>query len=139
MNLMTHVLAARVQAPCGKFHHSDVLLVDAKRMYPSRTVLDWYPTKKYVENKLGLYEVSIFKQNHPYVIPYRRTKNEAYDWQSECSFTKWVTNVDVEELMENGVEFHIEQGVYWDGKTKDYFNSYMTTLYELRKWRMILH
>jgi hypothetical protein len=56
-----------------------------------------------------------------------------YDWQSECSFTKWVTSVDVEELMENEAEFHVEQGVYWSGRTKGYFNSYMTTLYELRK------
>ena len=85
IDLMTHALAARVQAPLGKHHHEDVILVDAKSMYPSRAVLDWYPcgtmhpTNVFVEGKLGLYEVSIFEQNHPHVIPYRRSKKDAYD------------------------------------------------------------
>lgn len=139
LDLMKHVLAARVQAPYGKYYHDDVILVDAKSMYPSRAVLDWYPcgkmhpTRIFVEDKLGLYEVSIFSQNHPHVLPSRRNKNEAYNWKSEDTFTKWVTSVDVDELIENKAEFRLHQGVYWDGKTRNYFYSYMTILYELRK------
>jgi hypothetical protein len=137
-NLMDHVVAARCQAPTGRRHVQDVVCVDARSMYPSRAVLEWYPcgnisgVKEFVSGKLGMYNVQIRSQNHPSVIPYRETRLDTYDWSPKVKFEKWVTSIDVEELYENGADFDILDGFVWEGKTKEYFSTFMQTLYDLR-------
>jgi hypothetical protein len=138
-DLMPDLLAARVQAPFGRVHETDVLVVDAKSMYPSRASLDWYPcgpiapSSVYVPEKLGMYRVRVSKQKHPHVLPYRTGKGYAYDWNSSMEILKWVTSVDVRCLIEGHAEFEILSGFVWESKTREYFKSYMDTLYELRK------
>ena len=40
---------------------------------------------------------------------------------------KFVTSVDIECMLEGGVKFTVQEGIYWKDKT-DYFSKYMTTL-----------
>lgn len=139
IDVMSHILAARVQTPYGKTYHDDVILIDAKSMYPSQAALKKYPcgsmisSEKFMHGKLGIYEVVIKFQNYPHVIPYRKDRLDAYDWNSNGEITKWITSVDVEELLENGAVYNIKRGVYWTSSTDKYFKSYMETLYKLRR------
>jgi hypothetical protein len=137
-DILKDLLAARCEAPLGKYHCQNAIIVDAKSMYPSRAALDWYPCGRikgvasYVPEKLGMYEVVIERQNYPSVVPHRSDKRHAYDWRSNSVVVKWVTSVDVGELIENRSNFSVLRGFVWEGRTKKYFESFMKKLYDLR-------
>jgi hypothetical protein len=128
-------IAGRVQCVRGEYKH--VTLLDFKSMYPSVATDELYPygqyhaTQKYEQGRLGLYRVRIIRQNHPHVIPHRISKHGAYDWNYKHVFTKLVTNVDVECLIESDAQFEILDGICWESST-NYFSEHMTTLYDLR-------
>lgn len=128
-------IAGRVQLIRGKYKHTTLL--DFRSMYPSVATQEQYPcgnyhsTSEYVPGKLGLYYVSIGTQTHPHVVPYRETKGDAYDWSYKGVITKLITNVDMECLIESGIEVEVTDGIVWDSST-NYFGDHMTRLFNKR-------
>lgn len=132
-------VAGRVQTPQGKCHYKSCAMLDIKSQYPYVSshryfpAGDTVPTSIHIKDKLGMYKLRIIKQNTPMIIPHRISRLKAYEWAwNDAPFEKWVTSIDVEELISNGAIFEILDGFIWTSKTEDYFNSFMNILFELR-------
>ena len=129
-------IAGRVQGVKGEHRH--VTLVDFRSMYSCVATNEMYPcgdyvgTVEYVPDKLGLYLVRVISQGHPSVIPYRPKPLDNYDWSYKGEFTKLLTSVDVECLVEAGYEFEVADGIYWRDSA-DYFSGHMVDMFAKRK------
>jgi hypothetical protein len=137
VDIYDDAIAGRVQAT--RTHCTNAAMIDIKSQYPyvaafrSYPVGETTPTSSFIPDKLGVYRVQIRHQNHPYIIPYRKNKTDPYNWSYVGPpFQKWVTSIDVDELLKNGADFDIIDGFYWESSTENYFKKFMTTLFELR-------
>jgi hypothetical protein len=135
-DIMDHAIGGRTQCVRkGVFHN--VCGIDVNSMYPYVCANNMYPCGRIVElkhgeippeDKLGLYLVKIKRQCYPHVIPYRKSKNYAYDWDSVKEFEKWMTNIDMTQLD----DYEILKGFYWTDKTDKFYKDFMIDNYQLR-------
>ena len=153
-DIMDHAIGGRTQCVqrgtfnnvCGIDVNSMYPYVCANREYPCGDIIEWLSSeapcvehkdincslceqasRQPPTDKLGVYLVRIKKQSYPHVIPYRRNKHYAYNWEytpcatvcsADCrkqhehvavgctkqhrhvdAFEKWITNVDMEQLL----------------------------------------
>jgi hypothetical protein len=134
VDIKDDAVGGRVQ--CVKRGEFDnVGAIDVISMYPYVASKFEYPcgdisfVKEYEPGKLGVYYVLIEKQSKPMVIPHREKRLDAYDWEYEEPFRKWVTSIDLEQID----EYIVIYGLVWSDKTKHFFDSYMQSLYNERK------
>ncbi|PIA12569.1 hypothetical protein COEREDRAFT_90169 [Coemansia reversa NRRL 1564] len=109
----------------------------------SPTAAGGIPKERVPKDKLGVYLVRIKKQSYPHVIPYRRSKHYAYNWQfTDKPFEKWITSVDMEQLDDTPLEertenfvsqnYDIIKGFYWTDKTDKFYKDFMIDNYSER-------
>jgi len=135
-DIINHAIGGRTQCVTkGTFYN--ICGIDVNSMYPFVCSTNQYPCGKKIElkpgekppiDKLGLYLVKILKQSYPNVIPYRKSKHCAYDWNSQKEFTKWMTSVDMFQLD----NYKIISGFYWTNKTSEFYKKFMTDNYKER-------
>jgi hypothetical protein len=147
-DIMDHAIGGRTQCvQRGTFQN--VCGIDVNSMYPYVCANNEYPCGSIVEllplsdnevavgqiakervpvNKLGVYLVRIKKQSYPYVIPHRKSKHYAYNWNYDGVFEKWITNIDMEQLD----EYEIIKGFYWTDKTNKFYKDFMIDNYNQR-------
>ena len=132
-DIMDHAIGGRTQC-IKKGTFQNVCGIDVNSMYPHVCANNEYPcgsiveTKEYKPGKLGLYLVNIKKQSYPNPIPYRRYKHQAYDWNYDKPFLKWITSVDLEQLD----EYDVIKGLYWTEKTDGFYKEFMYNNYSAR-------
>jgi|GEM_PF-4095917 len=135
-DIMDHAIGGRTQCIVrGTFNN--VCGIDVNSMYPFVCAMNKYPCGKRIElkpgenppeDKLGLYLVRVLKQNYPNVIPYRKSKNYAYDWNSSKQFVKWMTSVDMFQLD----SYDVLSGFYWTDTTDKFYKDFMIDNYNER-------
>lgn len=108
--------------------------VDVKSLYPYVMLNRHYPvgeykkTKKYIDDKLGIYRVLIIDQPKIKIIPDRST--EVLDWDSENDIYKNITSIEIECLKRYGgkIEFIPDDqgyiGLYWEKSTTKLYNDF---------------
>ena len=146
---------------CGIDVNSMYPYVCANREYPCGQIIELSESTLHRKvantdvpvDKLGVYYVKIKKQhgcvhgcmdaslcNHPrkpHVVPYRRAKHYAYNWEYTGEFEKWITNVDMEQLLCGNCATHnccveVLKGFYWTHKTDKFYKDFMTDNYNER-------
>ena len=165
-DIMDHAIGGRTQCvQRGTFNN--ICGIDVNSMYPYVCANKEYPCGDIIEfggtpspagvgvdripkDKLGVYYVRIKKQSYPHVIPYRRSKHHAYNWEYIGEFEKWITNVDMEQLLcgnckssspatcgtqvdsKNSCCVEVLKGFYWTGKTDKFYKDFMIDSYNER-------
>ena len=150
-DIMDHAIGGRTQCVqrgtfsgvCGIDVNSMYPYVCANREYPCGDIVEWLPKckkdctavecprcreSKPPADKLGVYLVRIKKQSNPHVIPYRRSKHYAYNWEYKGEFEKWITSVDIEQLD----NYEVLKGFYWTDKTDKFYKNFMIDNYNER-------
>ncbi|PIA12566.1 hypothetical protein COEREDRAFT_90171 [Coemansia reversa NRRL 1564] len=147
-DIMDHAIGGRTQCVqrgtfnnvCGIDVNSMYPYVCANRMYPCGEIVELKDGETPPKDKLGVYLVRIKKQSYPHVIPYRRSKHYAYNWQfTDKPFEKWITSVDMEQLDDTPLEertenfvsqnYDIIKGFYWTDKTDKFYKDFMIDNY----------
>lgn len=128
---------------CQKFTkttsiNENLRCVDVKSLYPYVMLNRHYPvgeykrTKKYQENKLGIYSVIIQEQPKIKIAADRST--EILDWDSGNDIVKNITSVELECLKRHGGTFRFEKdeegyiGIYWEESTTELYKNYFSKI-----------
>lgn len=125
---------------CQKFvknHNINELLscVDVKSLYPYVMLNRHYPinkiiqTDKYINDKLGIYNVKIIKQPSKNIIPFRNTDG-SLDWEYEGKIKTELTSIEIECILRHGGEVKIYDGIYWNNSTDKLFEKYFEKIKE---------
>jgi hypothetical protein len=132
-DIMDHAIGGRTQC-LQKGTFQNICGIDVNSMYPYVCANNLYPCGKIIElkigenppvDKLGLYLVKIKKQSYPHVVPYRRSKHQAYNWNSVKEFEKWITSVDMQQLD----DCEVVKGFYWTDVTDKFYKGFMIDNY----------
>jgi hypothetical protein len=144
-DIMDHAIGGRTQCvQSGTFQN--ICGIDVNSMYPYVCANREYPCGQIIEisestlqrkisgtdiprDKLGVYLVRIKKQSYPHVIPYRRSKHYAYNWEfTDKPFEKWITSIDMDQVE----DCEIIKGFYWTDKTDKFYKDFMIDNYNER-------
>lgn len=109
-----------------------LLSLDVKSLYPFVMAVCKFPigqeikTEKYVEGKLGIYNVHIISQPKTKIIP-QREKGKPLNWEYDKEFDCILTSVDIDTLKDYGAEYIIKDGYYWE-ESDNVFEKYVEPL-----------
>lgn len=132
---------AIVGGRCQKFNihtrnNEELACVDVKSLYPYIMLNRSFPygdcrnTKKYIKDKMGVYNIIIKSQPSPNILPKRCIKEKTLDWDYKGEIETTATSVDIECLSRHGAiyEFVADDdgiiGICWDNYADDIFDSY---------------
>jgi len=149
----TASIGGRCQTYRGKLHidNADYTFQDITSLYPYVMKKYNFPvgvaleTPKYVEGKLGIYNVVINSQeflrrdNHfrttdiplPIIIP-KREKDLRLDWDYRAYQRCILTSVDIEQLLLYNADIEIFEGYYWEESSNDLFRGYIDIFEDLK-------
>lgn len=126
----------------------ELYCVDVKSLYPYVMLNRYYPigeykpTKKYVEDCMGIYSVKITKQPTIKIIPNRNEiGDEVLDWDYDGEIIKNLTSVEIECIWRHGGELEFINdyrcdgdkktkyvGIYWENRSCKLFEKYFTPI-----------
>jgi len=90
-------------------------------------------TKKYKLNKIGFYKIKLLQDTNDYIsILSIKTKNGIYYINGVKNDLFYLTNAELELLIENDIKFKVIDGYYFE-KSSYLFNDYINYYYEMKK------
>ena len=130
------IIGGRSQMRCTKRTQSDLYAIDCVSLYPYVMMNREYPigmpidTNHYVDNKIGVYHVTIHsQQKHKLnIIPQRDEKTRRLNWAYKDEFKCILSSVDIECLKRHGGDVDIHDGIYWEKTTNKLFDQYFKPL-----------
>jgi hypothetical protein len=103
-----------------------ILCLDIVSLYPYIMMNRKFPvgkpvkTNEYIQDKIGVYNVTIHKQPQCKIIPYRNNDN-SLDWNYDKEFDTVVTSVDIECILKNNGKITVHDGITWNEYSENIF------------------
>jgi hypothetical protein len=100
---------------------------------PEQLLYGFYPvgeetkTREYKEGYLGIYNVKIISQPTPNIIPYRE-EGKSHDWKYKEAFETTISSVSIEMIRHHGGVIEVYDGIYYEKKSNDMFNSFLSPI-----------
>lgn len=102
---------------------------DCKSLYPFVMISEDCPypsgkevyTERYIEGKLGIYNVTVQNQPKDNIIPLR-LKDKPLNWKYQGDITCELNTIDIECLKKYGANVIVHHGYYWEEQTTEVFD-----------------
>lgn len=135
------IIGGRSQMRTCKRNEKDLYAIDCVSLYPFVMLNREYPigmpidTNKYVEDKIGVYDVTIHNQdvNKLNIIPLRDEKSKRLNWTYKGEIRCVLSTVDIECLKRYNASITIHDGIYWEKTTNTLFDQYFKPLIAEKK------
>lgn len=117
--IRSSMYGGRVQIMQKGMKNEEYISLDIKSLYPFIMMTCLFPygeykhVDKYVDGKLGIYNVIIHEQNKLNIIP-NRTEDKPLNWSFKGEIKCSLTSVDIECLKLHKSKITILDGIYWE-------------------------